>query len=127
VHSTPSISQGLALSVYLFAYCPLRCLKRITQHEQTENIFFEAQQLKNTRSINISWEIAFVFSLLLVICHRNCIQGKNSHYRAYLKMYGKMMQDLSDSDEYVTRLIDNNGLSKFETGLRNLIEKCPKY
>ncbi|MCP5275780.1 MAG: hypothetical protein H6936_13210 [Burkholderiales bacterium] len=53
-------------------------------------------------------------------------QRKTRHYRAYLKIYGEMMQDLSSSDEYITRLIDNNGLSEFETGLRSLIEKCPK-
>ncbi len=54
-------------------------------------------------------------------------QRKIRHYRAYLRMYGEMMCDLSGSDGYIARLIDNNELSKFETGLRNLIEKCPKY
>ncbi len=50
-------------------------------------------------------------------------QNKIRHYRAYMKMYGEMMLDLSDSDEYITKLIDDNGLGEFETGLCNLIEK----
>lgn len=54
-------------------------------------------------------------------------QNKIRHYRAYMKMYGEMMQDLSGSDGYIAKLIDNNGLSKFEIELHNLIEKCLKH
>ncbi len=50
-------------------------------------------------------------------------QHKVHHYRTYLKMYGEMMQDLSDSDDYIIKLIDDNGLGEFETGLCSLIEK----
>ena len=49
------------------------------------------------------------------------------HYRAYMKMYGEMMQDLSGCDEYVTRLIEHDRLNDFETALRTRIEKSPKH
>lgn len=48
---------------------------------------------------------------------------KIPHYRSHMRMYGEMMQDLSHSEEYIIKLIDNDGLNKFETGPRNLIEK----
>ncbi len=48
---------------------------------------------------------------------------KIRHYRIYMRKYGEMMQDLSHSEEYIIKLIDNNGLNEFETGLRTLIEK----
>lgn len=54
-------------------------------------------------------------------------QREIRHYRTYLKMYGEMMQDLSVSNAYIAKLIDNNGLDDFETSLRKLIEKSPKY
>jgi hypothetical protein len=54
-------------------------------------------------------------------------QHEIRHYRTYLKMYGEMMQDLSGSGEYIAKLIGNNGLDDFETSLRKLIEKSPKY
>ena len=44
-----------------------------------------------------------------------------------MKMYGEMVQDLSQCDEYIAYLLDNDGLDTFEMGLRNLIEKFPKY
>jgi len=43
-----------------------------------------------------------------------------------MRMYGEMMQDLSRSENYITHLIDNNGLDELETGLRTLIEKSLK-
>lgn len=48
------------------------------------------------------------------------------HYRTYMRMYGEMLQDLSHSRNYIIYLIDNKGLSEFETGLRTLIEKSLK-
>lgn len=54
-------------------------------------------------------------------------QREICHYRTYLKMYGEMLQDLSVSDTYIAKLIGNNGLDDFETSLRKLIEKSPKY
>ena len=48
---------------------------------------------------------------------------KIHHYRIYMHMYAEMLQDLSNSEQYISYLIDNNGLTEFETGLRNLIEK----
>ncbi len=54
-------------------------------------------------------------------------QNKIRHYRAYMKMYGEMMQDLSGCDEYVTKLIDNDKLDNFETALRTKIEKSPRH
>lgn len=45
------------------------------------------------------------------------------HYRTCMRRYSEMMQDLSHSEEYIIKLIDNDGLNKFETGLRILIEK----
>lgn len=53
-------------------------------------------------------------------------QTRISHYRDCMRMYSEMMQDLSRSENYITHLIDNNGLDEFETGLRTLIEKSPK-
>ncbi|MGY8628520.1 hypothetical protein ABHF54_01330 [Nitrosomonas europaea] len=50
-------------------------------------------------------------------------QNRIRHYRAYTRMYGEMMQDLCSSEHYITYLINNDGLNKFETGLRTLIEK----
>ena len=50
-------------------------------------------------------------------------QSKIHHYRVHMYMYGEMMQDLSSSEKYVAKLIGNDGLDEFETGLRNLIEK----
>ncbi len=50
-------------------------------------------------------------------------QNKIRHYRAYMKMYGEMMRDLSQCDEYITKLIDNDKLDGFEQALRVLIEK----
>ncbi len=60
---------------------------------------------------------------------RKCLISENKirHYRAYMKMYGEMVQDLSQCDEYIAYLLDNDGLDTFEMGLRNLIEKFPKY
>jgi len=49
------------------------------------------------------------------------------HYATYIKMYGEMMQDLSQCDRYVTKLIDNEKLDNLETVLRSLIEKSPKF
>jgi len=43
-----------------------------------------------------------------------------------MNMYGEMLQDLSRSESYITRLIDNNELDQFETSLRALIEKSFK-
>jgi hypothetical protein len=54
-------------------------------------------------------------------------QNTIRHYRAYMKMYGEMMHELYRCEEYITKLIDNNGLDEFETSLRNLIEKSPKH
>ena len=48
---------------------------------------------------------------------------KIRHYRTCMRMYSEMMQDLSHSEEYIIKLIDDNGLNEFETGLRILIEK----
>lgn len=48
------------------------------------------------------------------------------HYHVYMNMYGEMLQDLSRSESYITRLIDNNELDQFETSLRALIEKSFK-
>lgn len=48
---------------------------------------------------------------------------KIRHYRTCMRMYGEMMQDLSGSEHYIARLIGNDGLDEFETGLRILIEK----
>lgn len=48
------------------------------------------------------------------------------HYHVYMNMYGGMLQDLSSSENYIVHLIENNGLSEFETGLRSLIEKSWK-
>ncbi|GKS69800.1 hypothetical protein W03_18040 [Nitrosomonas sp. PY1] len=52
--------------------------------------------------------------------------NKIRHYRTYMDMYGKMLQDLSHSENYITRLINNNKLDEFETSLRALIEKSFK-
>lgn len=49
------------------------------------------------------------------------------HYHVYMNMYGEMLQDLSRSESYITRLIDNNELDQFETSLRALIEKSFKH
>lgn len=51
---------------------------------------------------------------------------KIHHYRSYMRMYGEMMQDLSHSEEYVSKLIGNDGLDEFESALCNLIEKYSK-
>lgn len=48
---------------------------------------------------------------------------KIRHYRTCMRMYGVMMQELSHNEEYIIKLIDNNGLNEFETGLCTLIEK----
>lgn len=53
-------------------------------------------------------------------------QTRISHYRACIRMYGEMMQDLSRCENYITHLINNNELDEFETGLRTMIEKSPK-
>ena len=52
---------------------------------------------------------------------------KIRHYRTYMRRYGEMMQDLSHSESYIIHLIGNDRLNEFETGLRSLIEKSPKY
>ncbi|MCH9639537.1 MAG: hypothetical protein K0U40_08595 [Betaproteobacteria bacterium] len=52
---------------------------------------------------------------------------KAKHYRAYMKMYGEMIRDLSCCDDYVKRLTDQDKLSDFETALRTRIEKSPKH
>lgn len=54
-------------------------------------------------------------------------QTKICHYRVYMNMYGEMMQDLSRSENYITRLIGNDGLDEFELALRTRIEKTPIY
>ena len=54
-------------------------------------------------------------------------QNKIRHYHAYMKMYGEMMRDLSNSEKYITYLMNNKGLDEFETALRILIEKSPKF
>ncbi len=51
---------------------------------------------------------------------------KIHHYRSHMRMYGEMMQDLSHSEEYVSKLIGNDGLDEFESALCNLIEKYSK-
>lgn len=48
---------------------------------------------------------------------------KIRHYCTYMRMYGEIMQDLSHSEEYVIKLIDNDRLNELEAGLRTLIEK----
>lgn len=53
-------------------------------------------------------------------------QIKIHHYRACIRMYCEMMQDLSRSENYIARLIGNDGLDEFETSLRTLIEKSLK-
>lgn len=53
-------------------------------------------------------------------------QTRISHYRVCMRMYGEMMQDLSRCENYIARLIGNDGLDEFETSLRTLIEKSLK-
>ena len=50
-------------------------------------------------------------------------QTKKDHYRQYLKMYGSIMMDLADSDDYITYLIAGYRLDDFEKSLRAKIEK----
>lgn len=52
--------------------------------------------------------------------------NKIHHYCTYMDMYGEMLRDLSRSENYITRLIDNNELDEFETSLRTKIEKSFK-
>jgi len=54
-------------------------------------------------------------------------QNTIRHYRAYMKMYGEMMQDLSCCDEYIAKLIGRDKLDGFEQALRTMIEKSPKH
>ncbi len=54
-------------------------------------------------------------------------QNTIRHYRAYMKMYGEMMQDLSHCDQYIAKLIKRDKLDGFEQALRTLIEKSPKH
>lgn len=44
-------------------------------------------------------------------------------YRTRLSMYASMLADLSESDAFIQRLIDRDGLSEFELALCHLIEQ----
>ena len=50
------------------------------------------------------------------------LQRKIEHYREYLKMYGSMICDLANSDEYIIGLIEDKNLDKIDTALRIKIE-----
>lgn len=44
------------------------------------------------------------------------------HYREHMKMFGSMMMDMAECDDYVIKMIENKGLDKFEKALRWKIE-----
>lgn len=48
------------------------------------------------------------------------------HYHVYLKMYGSMMVDLSTSEDFIDKLINNDNLTEFEQALRKKIRKAPR-
>ena len=50
------------------------------------------------------------------------LQRKIQHYREYLKMYGSMIVDLSESEDFIIRLIEKDRLDDIETVLRERIE-----
>ena len=50
------------------------------------------------------------------------LQRKIKHYQEYLNMYGSMISDLSESESFIIRLIENDRLDDIETALRERIE-----
>ena len=51
-------------------------------------------------------------------------QEQIQHARDYMRMYASMMRDLSNSDEYITNLLNaaDDELDPIEVGLRRQIE-----
>ncbi len=52
-------------------------------------------------------------------------QQEIKHYATHMKMYASMLYDLADTESYVIRLIENNGLDEFEECLRKLVCNGP--
>ena len=50
------------------------------------------------------------------------LQRKIQHYQECLKMYGSMICDLSESESFIIKLIEDNPLDGIETALRKQIE-----
>ncbi len=53
-------------------------------------------------------------------------QQEIEHYAVHMKKYASMINDLSVSESYVIRLVENDGLDEFEKSLRTLICKIDK-
>jgi len=50
------------------------------------------------------------------------LQRKIQHYREYLKMYGSVICDLVESEDFIIRLIEKDRLDDIETALREGVE-----
>jgi len=50
------------------------------------------------------------------------LQRKIQCYREYLKMYGSMICDLSESESFIIKLIEDDNLDIISTALRVQIE-----
>ena len=50
------------------------------------------------------------------------LQRKIQHYHECLKMYGSMISDLANSNEYIISLIENDRLDGIESALRKKVE-----
>lgn len=55
------------------------------------------------------------------------MDSEHDHYRTYLKIYGYLLMQAADDDEFVKSLIAGDDLGSMMKAVRERIEDSPRY